>query len=237
VLPKVNLIALREGREGIPLLKSLGIATDRILLTGDDAIELAYSRRNSQVGQDIGINLRLSNYAGLNESVILEIGNMLKRLARELDVQFIPIPISHRANEADMVSIRKIVDEVEGFSDNAEDPVAPIKVIEQIQRCRIVVTGSYHAAVFALAQGIPAICLAKSTYYMDKFLGLADQFGFGCEVISLNCPNFAEDLARAVKEKWPIAEQLKPQLLESAAMQIKSSRLAYNKVYELISRR
>ena len=49
--------------------------------------------------------------------------------------------------------------------------------ITTIARCRLVVTGSYHAALFALSMGVPAIGIATSRYYEDKFLGLADQFG------------------------------------------------------------
>ena len=30
---------------------------------------------------------------------------------------------------------------------------------------RLVITGSYHAGVFALAQGVPVLALAKSAYY------------------------------------------------------------------------
>ena len=45
VLPRLKLIAVREGRMGLPLLDSLGVPRERILVTGDDAIELAYDRR------------------------------------------------------------------------------------------------------------------------------------------------------------------------------------------------
>ena len=56
-----------------------------------------------------------------------------------------------------------------------EEPCDPRAIIKRIGRCRVVVTGSYHVAVFALSQGIPAICLANSEYYEIKFRGLADQ--------------------------------------------------------------
>ena len=69
-------------------------------------------------------------------------------------------------------------------------------MIRQIQRCRLVVTGSYHAGVFALASGIPVVGLAKSSYYRDKFLGLADMFAVGCETVTLDesdCPTSLRD--------------------------------------------
>ena len=46
-------------------------------------------------------------------------------------------------------------------------------VIERVGECRVVVTGSYHGAVFALAQGIPVVALVKSPYYVNKMAGLA----------------------------------------------------------------
>ena len=41
------------------------------------------------------------------------------------------------------------------ISDSAVD--SPLRVIEEIGHCRIVITGSYHAGVFALSQGIPVV--------------------------------------------------------------------------------
>jgi polysaccharide pyruvyl transferase WcaK-like protein len=40
----------------------------------------------------------------------------------------------------------------------------PVTVISRISRCRITVTGSYHGAVFAPAQGISVIAIAAAQY-------------------------------------------------------------------------
>ena len=45
---------------------------------------------------------------------------------------------------------------------------SPMQMIRKIQRCRLIVTGSYHPAVFALAKGIPAIALVKSVTYINN---------------------------------------------------------------------
>ncbi|NJR75723.1 MAG: polysaccharide pyruvyl transferase family protein [Scytonema sp. CRU_2_7] len=109
--------------------------------------------------------------------------------------------------------------------------------MEQIGRCRVVVTGSYHAGVFALAQGIPIMGLAKSEYYADKFLGLADQFGVGCEVIFLHEQEFATKLVDSIDRALESAEQLRPQLLEAAKEQVELGHTAYKRVYELVNSR
>jgi hypothetical protein len=42
------------------------------------------------------------------------------------------------------------------------------------------------------ANGIPTIGLAKSTYYIDKFMGLSALFGPGSETVLLEKRNFAQ---------------------------------------------
>ncbi|MBC8122047.1 MAG: polysaccharide pyruvyl transferase family protein, partial [Gemmatimonadaceae bacterium] len=112
----------------------------------------------------------------------------------------------------------------------------PGKVIQQVSSCRVVVTGSYHGGVFALAQGIPIVGLVKSEYYVGKFLGLAEQFGgIGCQIVSLNDENFPEKLKRSVDNAWQSAETVRPQLLELARQQIDQGLNAYRRVYELLS--
>ena len=58
ILPHVNLITLRESRASAQLLASLGVSSDHVLTTGDDAIELAYQSRSDQLGRGLGVNLR-----------------------------------------------------------------------------------------------------------------------------------------------------------------------------------
>ncbi len=45
VLPRVDLIGLREGRRAPALLERLGVPAERVVVTGDDAIELAARAR------------------------------------------------------------------------------------------------------------------------------------------------------------------------------------------------
>jgi len=107
-------------------------------------------------------------------------------------------------------------------------------VIEQIQRCRVLVTGSYHAAVFALAQGTPVVCLANSAYYSDKFLGLLEQFRGGGVVISLHESLLGTRVRDTVMKTWASAEQVRPQLLASAKEQIQLSQAAYQRLHDIV---
>jgi polysaccharide pyruvyl transferase WcaK-like protein len=234
VLPYVDLIALREGRAGRPLLESLGVSSDRVLTTGDDAIEIAYQSRSEQLGKGLGVNLRAASYSNVGQCLIEQIRPVLQDAARRHKVPMIPVPISRAIDEADAVTIQQLTMGFDNVFDAAEHLDTQAKVIEQIRCCRVVVAGSYHAAVFALAQGIPAIGLARSDYYVDKFVGLAELFDAGCEVIILSDTQFPTKLKVAIDRMWQSAEHLRPQLLDAAARQVQLSRAAYQRVRELV---
>jgi polysaccharide pyruvyl transferase WcaK-like protein len=234
ILPHVNFISLRESRAGAPLLASLGVSSDRVLTTGDDAIELAYQSRSEQLGRGLGVNLRAAYYSEVDQYLIKRIRPVLQKIAEIHQALMIPIPISRVPGEEDAITIRQLMTGYPYISGNEEDLDTQSKVIEQIRRCRVVITGSYHAAVFALAQGIPAVGLAKSDYYVDKFLGLAEQFGTGCEVVILKDAQFSGKLVIAIEKAWKSAEQVRPRLLEAAARQVELGHAAYQRVRELI---
>ncbi|MGI2905521.1 polysaccharide pyruvyl transferase family protein [Tolypothrix sp. VBCCA 56010] len=241
VLPSVDLISLREKRAGVPLLKSLGVSQERVITTGDDAIELAYRYRNTALGDGIGVNLRIAEYSGVNSSLLETVRLALHDAAKKWDAPLIPAPIDHSSSEgfieSDSVTIQKLLKGYDDNSDGGQNLNTPLKVIKQIGCCRVVVTGSYHAGVFALSQGIPVIALAKSEYYVDKFYGLADQFGVGCEVLLLNDPELEKKLVESITHAWESAEQLKPQLLEAAKRQIELAHTAYKRVFDLVNSR
>src|SRR6185503_89135 len=103
--------------------------------------------------------------------------------------------------------------------------------------CRVVVAGSYHAAVFALAQGVPVVALSAAPYYDAKLAGLADLFAGGCRVVSVDDPDFASQLAAALDESWEAAEKLAPELVAAAGRQIAESRAAYARFSQPVARR
>jgi polysaccharide pyruvyl transferase WcaK-like protein len=101
----------------------------------------------------------------------------------------------------------------------------------------MVVVGSFHAAVFALSQGIPAICIVSSPYYRNKFLGLAAQFGAGCVMLGLDEPGFEARFAEESEQLWRRAEEFHLPLLEAARRQIRQSREAWAQLPLLVADR
>jgi polysaccharide pyruvyl transferase WcaK-like protein len=236
VLPRINFISLREERASRPILYSLGVSPERITTTGDDAIEMAYQLHAQELGCGLGINLRAANYSDVDQNLIEQLRPILQDVAKKHQAPTISIPISRIPGEADADAIRQLIAGYDDLSDGGTELDTPLKVIEQVKRCRVVVTGSYHAGVFALSLGIPVVGLAKSAYYVDKFLGLAQQFGTGCDVVLLNDTDWQAKLRNAIERAWQSAEQIKPELLAAAERQIDLGHAAYRKLYALASK-
>ena len=237
VLSKVDYIALREGRYGPALLRAWGVPEERWLVTGDDAVELAFGHRRQALGRGIGVNLRVSNYSAVSEGIAARLREPLLQTASELGTPLRVIPISRLPDEADAEQVERLL---VGYP-QMEYPDATVdssmRVIEEIGHCRIVITGSYHAGVFALSQGIPVIGLAASDYYEWKFNGLAYQFGEGCRVLRLETQSLALDLPTIIRELWDGEGDLRPVLLRAAERQQEASRSAYGHVANLLRHR
>jgi len=232
-LPKLDMLAVREARVGPPLLRSLGVSSEKVIVTGDDAIELAYQARKPDLGDGIGVNLRVTAYSMADENTLVQVRQVLDRSARKFQAPLIPTPISMSKGERDWKNISDLIAGTGVRSDGGRSLKTPEALIEQVGRCRVVVTGSYHAAVFALAQGIPAVCLAKSQYYFEKFEGLVEQFGEGGIIVSMD-KNLDTCLPEAIDAAWHSAEKVRSPLLTAAKRQIQCSWTGYENLQRLV---
>jgi hypothetical protein len=242
VLPRLSLIALREGRFGPALASRLGVDPERIVVTGDDAIELALGAAQSP-GDALGVNLRLSPSSGLGSEAVEAIRLPLAAFVRFRHARILPVPIAFNERlevstgvpvYSDDRSIRLLLEgvtELPGGGDRLDSPEA---VIRQIGQTRVVATGAYHAAVFALAQGVPAVCVAGSAYFEQKFLGLAYQFGPGCWVVRVDADGFTAAFASALAEAWDRSGELREPLRASARRQVEAGREAYRRFARLV---
>ena len=235
ILPKVSLLTLRGGRGGTAVAQSLGVNSSQMLTTGDEAVELAYAAREKEPGQAVGINLRVASYSNVNGDMLASIRPVLQGFARRHNTSLLPVPIAFHAWANDHVTIKQLLHGFDDRSDGGLTLDTPLKVIEQAGRCRIVITGAYHAAVFALSQGIPVVGLSASDDYSAKFLGLQDQFGLGCETVSLGAQDASERLAAAAERAWQSAEKVRLPLQEAARRQVALSQGAYERIRENIS--
>lgn len=226
VLPKLHQLTLREAVFSKPLALSVGVPESLIAITGDDAVTLAYSKAPFKLGKGIGVNLRIASYSGINEDVLNDIRYNLNLASKMFDAKLIPIPISVHKADSDIESLRKLLSDYEVQNIGLLD--TPQKVIEQISLCRMVITGSYHAAVFALSQGISVVAIAASDYYRYKFEGLANQFRAGCLIVDQDSSTFSNDMKTTINSCWQDADKVRIGLLEQAKVQVRQSELAYD---------
>ncbi|MFF0490356.1 polysaccharide pyruvyl transferase family protein [Nocardia sp. NPDC004068] len=234
VLPGVGLIALREGRRGPALLADLGVAPERVLVTGDDAVELAYRLRPDDLGGDLGICLRVADYARVSDHARTVLGSRVRGLSAEFGAPLAPLIISEYDSEDRRCTLPLLagaprVRRPAGRGASAAD------VARQVSRCRVVVTSAYHLAVFALAQGVPAVGVTASRYYDDKFHGLAEMFGTGLEVVDLRGDGLDAALTEAVRRQWQRAPELREPLWRKAEDQIAAGRRALDRVFGLVA--
>lgn len=231
VFPLVDIFALREPNKGPALLKRLGVHPNQIVITGDDAIELAATGRESSIGEHIGFNIRISSYAAVESNVSKQLVDILLEKAKVFNTSIIPVPISWHEKDLDYA-----LELLNLNRDNSDfDDLETIEgLIKQTSKCKVVVTGSYHAAVFALAQGIPVIAIANSEYYADKFNGLSTMFKDGLKIIVLGQSNWVAIFNTYINEFWNGAENLRESLRIQADGQIKLSKQAYEDFFKLI---
>lgn len=236
VLTRLDLVGLRERLTGPAILEAMGVPQDRIHITGDDAIAMAYSAKRPGFGDAVGLNLRVGMSSGVDPEIIPALRALFQAFSMRHAAPLLPAPIALQ-QEVDARNIRGLLAGYDDTSDGGQHLDSPSKLIEQIGKCRIVVTGAYHAAVFALSQGIPAVCLVGSSYFSAKHRGLADMFGGGCEVVSIDHPGFEQRISEAMERLWVQADDLRPSLLTSAKCQMEAAERAYTRLDELARRR
>lgn len=230
VLRRVNLICLRETLTGPKLLDALGVSQEKVVVTGDDAIDSAYCRRRRQLGTAIGVNLRVSWYSDISNDLLAKVRRPLQQAARAVGAPLLSVPISRHPDEDDLAVSRFLLDGYEATEEPAYDLTQVEGIVDEIGRCRVVITTSYHGGVLALAQGIPVVAWIKSKYFAAKLYGLANQFGVGCEVVALDQEDAEERLKSSILLAWNSAQNVRPLLLDAAAAQLAASRAAYERM-------
>ncbi len=237
VLPHAKLIAVRESLHSLPLLLELGVSPQRIVVTGDDAIEPAYRARREAFGDGLGVNFRVAEYARMTQADVDSLRAPLHSIATKLSAQLVSLPVCivDSVESASDATVASHLLDAQGKPPADDVPSTPAELMDRIGECRVVVTGSYHAAVFALAQGIPVVSVFNSEYYEMKFRGLANQFGAGCDVVGKANGGFGVALATAIVRAWDRADDLRPALLVAAVRQIADGRHAYDCLSAIIS--
>ncbi len=229
----LDLLTLREGLDGPPLARDLGVPDEHVIITGDDAIKTAHAQRRETLGDRLGLNLRVTDYSAAGDDDVRRLKDGIGRVLDATGAEPTIVPISLREDEDRLNTARLLPD---GVSVDAASAAAssPEDIVQLAGRCRVVITGSYHAGVFALSQGVPVIGLYKSPYYKQKFDGLAVQFGEACSVVPLADEKLSENLSAEALRLWSAAEVLRGPTLARAEAQIELADEAWSRLHSLV---
>ena len=226
VLPNFQALTLRESVFSIPFTKKLGMSKKQVILTGDDAIYEVRKQASEVLGSGIGINLRVAKYSGMDGSELSSIKDIFERVSTKLAANLVGIPISDHDGDSDVHALQTLLESSSFEKVKLID--SPKMVMNAAGQCRVVITGSYHVGVFALSQGVSVIGVASNDYYRQKFKGLKNQFGEGCNVVDKDSLDFLERLEQSILESWKCAPQVRQLLIKRAEDQIRLSDKAYS---------
>jgi colanic acid/amylovoran biosynthesis protein len=191
VLPKLDVLGLRTPELG-PIVGEF--AQSGWTVTGDEALFVADAGLPPAVGDSLGLNVRHRAYAGVGETELARLQVAVARLKSLVDGPIVPLPIDVSDEGSDLGAIQRLT----GESDRSHEIASTKELVEAVKKCRIVVTGSYHAAVFALARGIPVVGLSRSAYYVGKFKGLGSLYPPGAvTMVALESGTMVDDLVGA----------------------------------------
>lgn len=229
VLPKLAALGLREEVTGLGLALSCGARRDLITITGDEAIEVIPESAPAHArAPALGFSIRAADYAGIGHEAADSIGECVIAAARELGAPILGLPVSRYPKTSDLAAIAACLARKRASVEiGLRDLSSPAELMSASASCRTVVTGSYHAAVYSLALGIPAVCLSKSRYYDVKFAGVSALFPDACQVVSLTDHDPATPLRQAILRAWHLPAEVRSGARAAAACQRSAGRCAY----------
>ena len=239
VLRRLEVLALREAELGPVEARRLGVAPDHTVVTGDDAVAVAVRQAVLPAGRrrGVGVNLRLAADAEVPDEALPRVRAGVADAAGARGGDLVPLVVRTAESPAnDVDAARRIFGPDAESLTTAREVRTPQQALAEVARCRVVVTGAYHNAVFALAMGIPVVGLARSAYYGSKLGGVARQFGTGMAVLSLDDPGLQAKLAAEVVRLWDEASSLEAPLKEAAAAQVARGDGAYDRFFARLGR-
>jgi colanic acid/amylovoran biosynthesis protein len=207
------------------------------VVTGDDALHLASSvaAGTAASADALGVNARVSGYAGVQAPVAATLGSTLAAVVEASKATVIGLPVSRYEADSDLSSLLRLWPGPLPAGSVVQDLTTPPALAQAVAGCRAVVTGSYHAAVFALAAGVPVVALSNSGYYDAKFSGLAALFPAATQVVALGGADLAQRLGKAIERAWDAGEDLRQATRAQAGVQAGDSKVLYERFAGLVN--
>jgi polysaccharide pyruvyl transferase WcaK-like protein len=233
VIAQLNLISLR-GPQGQRTVSGLRAGRGEPVVTGDDALELAGAGRLA-AGPALGVNLRATPYTGLEPGLARQIASVTAAAAAEAGLPMRGLPISwHRGGE-DWRALAGAFGADSAVARTGRLVRDITSLATAVAGCRIVVTSSYHAAVFALARGIPAVGISSTPYYDGKFGGLRALYGpRAVAVLAVSQAGWPDRMRSLVRAAAELDDAARAAVAERSAELASRSRGTYEALFELV---
>jgi colanic acid/amylovoran biosynthesis protein len=221
VLERLRALGLRSAELG-PFASVLESAHNWEV-TGDDALSVAGVEQPAAQGVAIGLNVRPRLYAGVGFVELNKVRAAIREVATVLSASVAAIPIAINQEASDFDAIAAIAPSVR----DSAPPENTADLRRSVATCRIVITCSYHAAVFALARGIPIVALSCTDYYSTKFAGLSALFPDGAVTrLDLRADHGPSIVAGAVAA-WNTKESKRDEMVRAAREMVERSRVLW----------
>ena len=235
---RLDAFGLREGVLSPTLLAQVGVPPERATVTGDDALEIATPDVFTGAGSTIGLNIRVAGYTGTDGARADAVRQVVLDAARELGAPVIAVPVSRYRKASEHGGASQDLAATTAGSDIEQIEIStPQELAQTAQRCRVVVTSSYHAAVYGLAAGAAVVCLVGHDYYEAKFSGLCALFPTTATIVRLDREDALTELAAQVRRSWLVADDQREQAWQAARAQVARSRELYKAFQDKVEAR
>jgi len=220
-LQTLHGLSVRDPGPSAATAAALGLAPDRWEVTGDDAISAALGQAPAAVRDGIGVSLRDNRAASVPADLPAAVGRAIAAARPGARVELVSMMEKARPGSVSDARFLAAVDPGPDAEVVAHEATAAA-ALAALASCRVVISGTYHAAVFAQSLGVPVIALAASPYYVQKLGGVLAQFGDeGGTLLDPADPGFEQDLAAALRRWWDrdagLADRLRARAADQAA--------------------
>ncbi|MEM6392290.1 MAG: polysaccharide pyruvyl transferase family protein [Planctomycetota bacterium] len=222
VVPELTYLGSRECAQYQEMLDGMKAGSFGEV-TGD--LALAHPKLTGQpakaqpLGDLIGINVRATYYSKIEGSAADDLGQALRSVADRTGMKPCLIPINRHAEEGDHRSVGRLM----GWPKNADGLLGLVSTVDdlldRIKHCRLVISGSYHACVFALALGVPCVAVIASDYYQHKMVGLFEMFGLQPSTVDMRQADFVQRLHQEVDRYQTVNDKQRQGWIERAREQ------------------
>jgi len=213
-LPRLDALLVRESRSSPIWARARGAEA---VVTQDDALELAARERPATLGHHLGVSLHVAQYTRLHELLAAPLQAALAHVAAPTIA--LPIRRDHDARAA------RVIAAILGIPTIALPSTRALR--EAVGACRVVLSTTYHGAVFALAQGAAVVGVYGSSYYREKLVGLVADFPGSMQALDARGASFAALLHDALAAAWQDAPHQRPTLVSQVERWISTSRAAW----------